>query len=288
MDLPHILIMLAIYVLLVGALNIVLGYGGMISLCQAVFYGIGAYTTAILTTWLGWPPLLAMLFSGVVVLLFAGVLGTVSMHFRGDRFVLLTISLQVIVSAVMLNWTDMTGGTNGIPGIPVPNLFGWALSTKWEQAGFAITIAILGVLLLLRIHHSPYQRALSALRDDQLAAQSLGKPPNYFRYSALLTSGLLSATAGSLYALTMTFIDPTSFTIDESVFILTALAIGGSGNVKGPVVGAAVAVLLPEALRLLEIGGGSAANVRQILYGFTLILMMRFRPKGMAGNYDFS
>jgi branched-chain amino acid transport system permease protein len=288
MDLPHILIMLSIYTLLVGALNIVLGYGGMVSLCQAVFYGVAAYTTAILTTWWGIHPLAAMLISGIVAGLFAVLLETVGMHFRGDRFVLLTISFQVIVSAILLNWTGLTGGTNGISGIPVPRVFNWTLETKWEQATFAVLIAVLGLGLLLRLYRSPYQRALSAIRDDQLAAESLGKRPTYFRFSALFIASLLSAAAGSLYALTTTFIDPTSFTIDESIFILTALAIGGSGNVLGPVVGAASAVLMPEALRLLEIGGGSAANIRQILYGLALIFIMRFRPKGIAGTYDLS
>src|SRR6185369_3953227 len=159
---------------------------------------------------------------------------------------------------------------------------------KWEQATFAGLIAVLGLGLLLRLHRSPYQRALSAIRDDQLAAESLGKRPTYFRFTALFVASLLSAAAGSLYALTATFIDPTSFTIDESIFILTALAIGGSGNVIGPFVGAASAVLMPEALRLLEIGGGRAANTRQILYGLALIFIMRFRPKGIAGTYDLS
>jgi branched-chain amino acid transport system permease protein len=121
-----------------------------------------------------------------------------------------------------------------------------------------------------------------------LAAESLGKRPTYFRFTALFVASLLSAAAGSLYALTATFIDPTSFTIDESIFILTALAIGGSGNVIGPFVGAASAVLMPEALRLFEIGGGRAANIRQILYGLALIFIMRFRPKGIAGTYDLS
>src|SRR6185369_2612223 len=101
MDLPHILIMLYIYTLSVGGLNIVLGYGGMVSLCQAVFYGTAAYTTAILTTWSGLHPLVAMLISGIVAGLFAVLLEIVGMHFRGDRFVLLTISFQVILSAIL-------------------------------------------------------------------------------------------------------------------------------------------------------------------------------------------
>jgi|SRR6185295_19314576 len=288
MDFPHILIMLAIYTLLVSALNIVLGYGGMISLCQAVFYGVSAYTTAILTTWLGWSSIPAMLVSGIVASVVALILGSISMHFRGNRFVLLTISLQVIVSAIVLNWTGVTGGTSGISGIRGPSVFGFMLTTKWEQAGFAVVLAAIALVLLSRFHDSPYQRAFSAIREDQLAAQSLGKNPKYFRFSALVLASLFSAVAGSLYALTTGFIDPTSFTIDESVFILAALAIGGSGNVRGPLVGAAVAVFLPETLRLIDIGGGSAANIRQILYGCALIIMMRFRPKGLAGNYDLS
>jgi branched-chain amino acid transport system permease protein len=129
---------------------------------------------------------------------------------------------------------------------------------------------------------------LSAVRDDELAASSIGKSAQYYRFSAFLIAGMLSAAAGSLYAVSISLVDPTSFTLDESIFILMALSIGGSGNLVGPLVGTAVAVLLPEVLRLVPIEAGHAANIRQIIYGLLLILIIRLRPKGIAGVYDLS
>jgi|ERR1043165_2063741 len=288
MDLVHILTMFAIYVLLVSSLNLLLGYGGMVSLCQAVFYGVGAYCTAVLTTRWGVPPMLAPLGSVLGGAICAITLGWLTMPFHGDRFVLLTISFQIIATALFLNVTPLTGGTKGISGIPSPAFFGSQSIQTYSQLGMSVVIASLGLMLLQRIHRSPYRRALSAVRDDELAASSIGKSAQYYRFSAFLIAGMLSAAAGSLYAVSISLVDPTSFTLDESIFILMALSIGGSGNLVGPLVGTAVAVLLPEVLRLVPIEAGHAANIRQIIYGLLLILIIRLRPKGIAGVYDLS
>jgi branched-chain amino acid transport system permease protein len=186
------------------------------------------------------------------------------------------------------NWTALTGGTRGVYGIPPPILFGVAFSGDWAKALVVTVIAIVSLVALWRLHGSPYVRTMIGIRDDQTAAASIGKDPRYFRTTAFVISSSLCAVAGSAYAFTTTFIDPTSFTLDESVFILTAVAIGGCGSFWGPAVGACIVVLVPEGLRFLHVGGGAAANARQILYGILLIGLMRYRPKGVTGEYDFS
>jgi branched-chain amino acid transport system permease protein len=280
--------MLAIYVMLGGAMNVLLGYGGMVSLCQAAFYGVGAYTTSLLATRAHCPLLLAIPLGVLVCAVLAAAIGPLTLHFRGDRFVLLTIALQALVGSILNNLTSVTGGNRGIYGIPPPSLFGITFSGDWAKALFVAAIGLLCLGALRQLHGSPYTRTMIGIRDDQTAAESIGKNPLYFRTTAFVISSLLCALAGSSYALSATFIDPTSFTLEESVFILTAVVIGGCGNVAGPVAGACVVVFVPECLRLLHVGGGAAANARQILYGILLIALMRCRPNGITGEYDFS
>lgn len=288
MDGAHLVTVFSIYVLLGCGLNILLGYGGMVSLCQAAFYGIGAYVTGILLTQASWPLAAAISAGALACAILSVAIGPLTLRFRGDHFVLLTIALQVLVSSALNNWTSLTGGTRGVYGIPPPRVFGSSLTGDWGKAAFGLVIALVCLAVMRRLHGSPYTRTMIGIRDDQAAAESVGKNPLFFRLTAFAISGVLCSVAGSVYAVTATFIDPTSFTLEESVFILTAIAIGGSGNVAGPIFGAAIVVLVPEGLRLLDFGGGVAANTRQILYGFLLLILMRYRPKGIMGDYDFS
>lgn len=128
---------------------------------------------------------------------------------------------------------------------------------------------------------------LKAIREDELSAISIGKNVRRFKILAFAISSGMAAIAGSLYASYVTYIDPTSFNLDESIFILSVVLVGGSGNLKGPIVGTLLMILLPEGLRFLGIPDNIAPNVRQMIYAFILILLMRFRPQGIAGEYRF-
>jgi branched-chain amino acid transport system permease protein len=283
----HILIMICIYAVLAQSLNLVVGYGGMLSLCHAAFYGLGAYVSTLLMMQAHWPFLLSLLAAVVVVGIVAWLVSIPATRLHGDFFVLATLGFQMIVFALLYNWVDLTRGPYGIPGVPRPSAFGYSISSPAAFLPLAIVVAVLCCGIIWLLVSSPFGRTLQAVREDEIAAASLGKDVIAFKRSAIAWAGAIAAVPGVLFATYSSYIDPTSFTIEESIFILCILIIGGAGSFKGPIVGAVVLVLLPEALRFLSVPDSIAANSRQMLYGLALILMMRLRPQGIAGKYAF-
>ena len=279
--------LVALYSILAQSLNLCLGYGGLLSLSHAAFFGCGAYATALLQIRYGVPFGAAV--AGAISLnaAIAWVIGRATLRLRGDYFVLATLAFQAIVFAVLYNWTELTRGPYGIPKVPRPWGLGFSPADLALFALFSIAIAILVTVLAARLYSSPFGRSLRALRDDPTAALALGKDVTELRTAALVWSAMIAAVAGGLYASAIGYIDPTSFTLDESVFVLSALVIGGAGSLEGPIIGAAVVVLLPEALRLLGVPDAIAGNIRQMLYGALLIGLMFLRPRGISGSYGF-
>jgi len=144
----------------------------------------------------------------------------------------------------------------------------------------------LGMVLAL-LKWSPFGRALQAMRDDELAARSIGVPVDWLKLQAFALASAMVGISGGLYAAYVTYIDPTSFSLNESILMLSMVIVGGTGNVRGPLIGAAVLILLPEVLRFLELPDTVAANVRLLAYGLLLVLMMHLRPQGLAGTYRY-
>lgn len=281
----HLLIMINIYLILAYANNLLVGFSGLLTLSSAVFYGIGAYSTALLMMKLNisfLPAIMLSIFiSGIVAFLFS----FPALRFRGDYFVLVTLGLQIIFFSVIYNWIDLTNGPYGITGIPRPDIFGYIVNSAYEYLLLFTFISILLILFLFILYSSPFGITLKSLRDDETAGESLGKSAfKYFRL-AFVISGAVSAVAGGFYATYITYIDPTSFTLDESIFILLILLIGGSGNKIGALVGTVFMVLLPEILRFVGLPDSIAANMRQIIYGVLIILLMYFRPQGLYGDF---
>lgn len=283
----HILIMICVYVILGLALNLAVGFGGMLSLCHAAFYGLGAYASTLLIMDAGWPFLPSFLVAVLIVGMIAYLISIPSIRFHGDFFFLATLGFQVIISSILYNWIGFTKGPYGISGIPHPSLLGVHVASPPAFFVFALVLAALVWFVVSRLAKSPFGRTLEAVRDDELAALALGKNVTRFRRTAFCVAGALAAVAGVLFASYASYIDPTSFTFDESVFILCVVIIGGAGNLRGPIIGAFVLVLLPELLRSLRMPDAVAANMRQVIYGLLLVLMMRYRPQGIAGKYAF-
>ncbi len=283
----HILVMLGIYFILSQGLNIVMGYTGLLSICNAAFYGIGAYASTLLIMKSGINFFVAMPFSIAVSVILSFIVSIPSLRLKGDYFVLATMGFQSIIFSVLYNWVDFTRGPYGIPGIPSPSLFGF----KFDSSGSFLILSTFfagAVIIFSRlITASQFGRCLKSVREDELAAKSLGKNTVSLKITAFAISAGISAVAGSLYASYVTYIDPTSFTIAESLFLVVILAMGGSGNIKGPVVGTLLMVIIPELLRFLRIPDTIAANVRVMIYALILIILMRFRQKGLAGEYEF-
>lgn len=283
----HILTTVCLYVVLAQTLNLVVGYGGMLSLCHAAFYGIGAYVSALLSARLDAPFVLALLGGVVMSAVCAWLIAVPALRFKGDFFVLITLGFQMIVFAILYNWESVTRGPYGVSGIPRPSALGVEVS---RPIGFlllaaAIALAVCGVLW--RVKKSPFGRTLQAIRDDELAAASLGKNLIAYKRTAFVIGGALAALPGALLASFTTYIDPSGFTLEESIFILCILIIGGAGGFLGPILGSVLLVSLPELLRFLQVPDQVGANLRQLIYGAMIVLLMRYRPQGILGRYAF-
>ncbi len=283
----HILTMISLYAMLAMSLNLVTGYTGLLSLCHAAFYGIGAYTTTLLMMNAGWGFFPALLAAVGLTAALSLIIAVPSLRLRGDYFVLATLGFQIIVFTILYNWIDLTRGPYGIPGIPIPKVFGVEMNSVFLYFLFSGAMAGACGLLLGALTNSPFGRVLKAVREDEMAAAALGKNVPRLKVTAFAIGAAFAAVPGGLFAGYMRYIDPTSFTLMESVFILSTVVIGGAGNMIGPIIGAGFMVVLPEALRFLQIPDAIAANLRQIIYGLLLIALMRFRPQGIQGEYGF-
>ncbi len=279
--------MIGIYLILTQSLNLVMGYTGLLSLSQAAFYGIGAYVTTLLMINLKINFFLAVVLSVITTALMSLIVALPSLRLKGDYFILATLGFQAIIFSILYNWVELTRGPYGIPGIPQPQIFGISFNTIPSFLILSFLFALKCIYFVYLLTKSQFGRILKAIREDELATKTLGI--NTFKIKTIIfaISAGISAIAGSLYATYVTYIDPTSFTISESLFLVVILAIGGSGNIKGPIVGTILMIILPEVLRFLEIPDTIAPNIRMIIYALTLILIMRFRTKGIAGEYGF-
>lgn len=282
----HIGIMLCIYIILVLSTNLTVGMANLLTMCQAAFYGIGAYIGTYFLMQFNLPfvviALLVMLATGLTSLL----VSYASVKLKGDYFILATLGFQMIVYTILYNWISVTRGPYGIPGIPSIKLFGvWSLDGIYAYFVLALVLAVIVALVFSRLQHSPYGRMLKAIRTDELSAKALGRNTVRLKAWAFFISAAFAGVAGLVYASYVSYIDPTSFTLDESIFIITALFIGGIGSrVWGPIVGAAVVVILPELLRFVGLPDAVAANLRQVIYGIVLIILMFARPQGLLGD----
>ncbi len=281
----HILVMIEIYIILSLALNILLGYTGLFSVAQAAFYGIGAYIYALLLLKTGIPWIICSIISITLTSIFAWIIAHPFVKLKGDYFILGTLGLQIIVFDFLYNSISITRGPYGLPGIPRFSFFGFELSATYQNFILITIICSIVILFLYLILNSPFGRALKCIREDELAAQSIGKNTFKLKKLAFALSGGISAIAGVIYASYITYIDPTSFNISESIFIIAVLLLGGSGNIKGSIIGSIFMIVLPEILRFLGLPSSVAANMRQIIYATVLIIIIFLRPQGLMGEY---
>lgn len=280
--------MLDIYVMLVLSANLTIGMANLLTMCQAAFYGIGAYIGTFFLMQFNLPfvviAVTAMLFTGM----FSWLVSYASVRLKGDYFVIATMGFQMIVYSILYNWTDVTRGPYGIPGISGITILGlFELSGVYAYFALSLIVAAAVVFLLNHLVKSPFGRALNAIRADETMVQALGRNTVALKSWAFFISAAVAGLAGVIYASYISYIDPTSFTLGESIFIISALFIGGTGNTKGPILGAVFVVLLPELLRFVGLPDSVAANLRQIIYGLALILVMYFRPQGLWGKTIF-
>ena len=283
----HVLILIGIYVILSISLNLIAGYAGLLSIAHAAFYGVGAYVIALMALNVGSHFLINIICAIVLCGLLGALVGIPSLRIRDDYFVIATFAFQVITFSVLNNWVDFTGGPMGLPGIPQPELFGWRISSHIEFLIIVGAFCLIALWISHRIIHSPFGRILKSIREDEVFTQSVGKNVAAYKVLVFVIGAGMASVAGAMYAYYISFIDPTSFTVMESIFIISIVIIGGAGSFWGPVVGAIVLVTLPEALRFVGMPSSIAANMRQIIYGGLLVAFMMWRPQGLMGEYTF-
>lgn len=281
----HIVIMLNIYIILALSANLTIGLANLLTMCQAAFYGIGAYIGTFFLMQFHVPLVVIIAVVALVTGAFSLLVSYASVKLEGDFFVLATMGFQLIVYTILYNWTPVTRGPYGIPGIPGIRILGiWEVSGVYGYLAISIILAAATIYVFHRLHNSPYGRELRAIKADELMVQSMGRDIVAAKAWAFFISAAVAGVAGVIYASYVSYIDPTSFTLNESIFIISALFIGGIGNVKGPIFGALFVVLLPELLRFVGLPDAIAANLRQIIYGLSLILVVYFRPQGLFGK----
>ena len=281
----HLAVMLGLYGMLALAANFSIGLGGLLSLSTAAFYGLGAYLYGILAVRAGMPFAAALPAAVAGVAVFGGLFACVTLRFRGETFTVATMAVQMILFGVFYNWTDVTGGPFGFPDIPRPAFLGVDFESPAAFCALTLTCAVGMAALMLFLKRTRFALALRSIRDDEPAASTLGIAPWRTFAWALVLSAALAAVPGALFAAYVSYVDPAGFTIGESVLVLAMLVVGGSGNVRGPLVGAALLVLLPEALRFAGMPSDVAGPLREIVFGLLLIVLMYFEPKGIAGDF---
>jgi len=269
-------VMAGIYVILASSLNITNGYAGLFSFGHAAFFGIGAYTAAILATRLGWPFVLTLPAAAVVAATVGAALAVPTLRLSGIFLALVTIGFQEIAYLVTLNWMSLTRGPMGIPGVPPPALLGWEFGSNRAELYLILGFDLVTLFVLARIVTSRLGRRFVAIREDELAAEASGVATFRAKVMAFVIATFFAGLAGALYAHHARFVSADSFRLDETFVILTMLIVGGMGSLLGPVLGAVLLVILPEASRFL-------AEYRGVVYGVILIAVILLRPEGIAG-----
>ena len=306
-----------IYVMLGWGLNIVVGLAGLLDLGYVAFYAVGAYATAILSTQFGWSFWACLPVSGLLAAAAGAALGAPVLRLRGDYLAIVTLAFGEIIRIVITNWASLTGGPNGISGIPRPSLFGLRLNgggpgSVAHLLGVAprpmlrvvfLYYLILGLALItnavaLRLRRLPVGRAWEALREDEVACRALGMNVTLTKLSAFATSAMFGGFAGSFFAVRAAFVSPESFVFIESATVLAIVVLGGLGSQLGVALAAVVMIGGGEGLRemLLDVSSeagsagwlgsvaGDVGQYRMLVFGLLMVGVMVLRPRGLVSG----
>ncbi|MGY8870263.1 MAG: high-affinity branched-chain amino acid ABC transporter permease LivM [Pseudomonadales bacterium] len=286
-----------IYIMLGLGLNIVVGLAGLLDLGYVAFYAVGAYTYALLSQYFDMSFWICLPISAGMAALFGFILGFPVLRLRGDYLAIVTLGFGEIIRILLNNWTAVTGGPNGISGIAKPALFGLEFTRRSKDGSplfheffgidysssykviflylIAVVLVAFVIFVINRLMRMPIGRAWEALREDEIACRSLGLNRTAIKLSAFTIGASTAGFAGSFFAARQGFISPESFTFIESAIILAIVVLGGMGSQVGVILAAIVMTILPELAR-------EFSEYRMLLFGLTMVLMMRWRPQGLV------
>ncbi|MBR1169994.1 high-affinity branched-chain amino acid ABC transporter permease LivM [Bradyrhizobium sp. DASA03005] len=288
-------ILVLTYVMLGWGLNVVVGLAGLLDLGYVAFYAVGAYSYALLATNFGWSFWICLPLAGILAAFWGVLLGFPVLRLRGDYLAIVTLAFGEIIRLVLINWQSLTGGPNGVSGIPRPTLFGIPLSNTDDGLAAMLRIEyspthrivflfylILALALLtnwvtIRLRRLPIGRAWEALREDEVACRALGINTTTTKLTAFATGAMFGGFAGAFFATRQGFISPESFTFQESALVLAIVVLGGMGSQLGVALAALTMIGGFELFRGLE-------TYRMLVFGWAMVLIMIWRPRGLVGH----
>lgn len=272
----HLLILIGIYVLLAQSLNVTFGLGQLFNLAHVAAYGIGAYATALLATDWGAGMVLCMTASVLISGVLSLALGLIAMRLTADYFAIATIACAAIVSSLFINWKSLTRGVLGIPGIPRPEL-GFDMYDNYNFLWLTWSVVLVGQVLLYVVQKGRFGRSLRAIAEHEKAALAVGRNAVSIRNVAFVLSSAAAGLSGSLFAYYLNYIDPSSFTLTEMIFVLTIVVVGRPGSFYGVIAASFFLVLLPEPLRFIDLPSQYLGPLRQLLHACILFGVVWFK-----------
>jgi len=258
-----------INIILAVSLNLIVGFTGQLCLGHAGFMSIGAYVSAVITQKAGLPFLVSILIGAIVACLFAALIGYPTLKLTGDYFAITTLAFCEIIRIVIMN-IDSVGGARGLTGIPIKTNF-----------TIAFLFAVIVIIIIYNIIHSSQGRAMLSIRENEIAAESMGINAFKYKMMAFIIAAFFAGLAGGLYAHYIGYIQPASFDFNKSIDYLTFVVFGGMGSLSGSIIATIILTFLPELLRGMQ-------EYRMLIYPLALILLMIFRPQGLLGDKEIS
>lgn len=270
-----VIILACIWALLAVSLNLIVGYTGQISIAHGAFFGIGAYAAALLMLRFGLSFWLALPLSGIVAAVFGILVGYPALRLKGAYFAIASMCFGLAINVIITHWIDLTRGTMGLPGIPVPNPIGPLTFESMISKYYLIVVFLfITIFITRRIVDSRIGKSFIAIGQNEVLAESIGVNLMRYKVMAFAVGAFFAGIGGSLYAIFFGFISPEVSGMDISFNTLVFVIIGGAGTMAGPIFGAFFLTVLPETLQVLK-------EARMVIFGIILILTIIFLPKGL-------
>lgn len=285
----YIACLVAIHVISTTGLNILTGFTGLVSLGQAAFMGVGAYTVAVMEARLGTPTLVNLIGAGVMTAGVGALVGLPSLRVKGLYLAMATIAASFILHFVFANWTSVTQGVSGI-NVPPAHIFGWEMARPAQLYWLVLPVTVVSVLAAANLFRTRIGRAFIAIRDRDISAEVLGIPLLRYKLMSFALSSFYAGIAGGLWAYFFRVVTPESFPFVYSIFFLAAVIVGGMGTILGGILGAVFMTMVPEVLKLavgvlspvLPDAVAILSPVRVIVFGALIVGFLIFEPHGLA------